>query len=313
MRISNKILEIIPEANPLHSVIFIYAKAHEEKIICPKEYSKVFNTEEEEVIRAFQYFQLKRFIHLKIDEQLHIEFIEKNTREKLVLLKPELNMRGEEEDTEAEFTPEEIAYFLSFDEVKAIFDAAEKILGTLLNFLQQCAVLSFYENYRFTKEVIEEILHYAVKNSRTHSNQLYEIAKNWDNIKENNSSKDGIKEILKALSISKRDITPKITSKIEEWQESHSVEMILEACDRTIMKFCKPNPIYTEAILNDWYKNGIKTIEQMQKYNEAHSENFEKFKEKVRPSKKSKFNNYKSSNRYKRDYATMIKELQETY
>jgi len=309
MRITNKILEILPEANPLYSVLFIYAKANEEEVICPKEYAQTFNISEEEVIGAFQYFQLKRFIHLRIEENLYIEFIENESREKLVLIKPQLVEEGAEEKS-AEYTPEEIAYYQGFDEVKSIFDIAENTLGTLLNPLQQSAVLSLYESYRFTKEVIEEILHYAVKESRTRADSICEIAKNWDDIKVKSTTEEDIQEIIKALGVSKRDITPKLTSKIEAWQKEHSTEMILEACDRTIMKFAKPNLVYTEAILNDWHKKGIKTIAEMLKDNESHSN---KLKEKSNSNKVSKFNNFERNNKYKVDYDKIIKELQDTY
>ncbi|MCL1925111.1 MAG: DnaD domain protein [Defluviitaleaceae bacterium] len=321
MKITDDFLELLTETNPLYSILFIYAKTTAELEICPKKYAEKFKIQEEEVIKAFQYFQLKRLIHLKIEEKLQIEFIEKNENieRKLIIPQPRIVFPEEEQTMEENqnfYSPEEIAYYQSFEEVKEIFDIAENMLGSLLNPLQQSVILSFYEDYRFSKETIKEILKYSVENFRKRADQLSEIAKNWEDIKNDishseNSNYASMNEILKALSVSKRDITPKLTSRINEWLKNHSKEMILEACDKTIMKFAKPNLVYTEAILNDWEKKGIKTIASMIKDNENHNEKFNrKFKEKSQSVKKSKFNNFENSNI---DYNDIVEKLQGTY
>ena len=312
--ITDEILKIMQEANPLYSVIFIYAFTKKEEIICPLEYAKNFNTTEEEVIRAFQYFQLKRLIHLKIEEKLHVEFIEKGVEknekqesEKVVLhFKPEINYEKNENYEKTLYSPEEIAHYQSFPEVRTIFDMAEQILGNLLTPMQQSVILSYYEEYLLDEKTIKEILTYAKLKNKTRPDSLDEIARNWSEIEKenkNNNENKNIKEILDAMGISKRDITQKITSKIDEWLKIHTHEMVLEACDRTIMKFAKPNPVYTEGILKDWDKNGIKTIEQMIAHNETHSENQKK-------PKKSKFNNYENKGI---DYSKIVEKLQNNY
>ena len=296
--ITDEILKILPEANPLYSVLYIYALTKNEHQICPLSYAEKFNTTEEEVIKAFQYFQLKRFIHLKIEEKLYIEFIDsvkKGVEQETLIL------RFEPSEEKALYSPEEIAYYEEFPEVKTIFDMAENILGTLLNPLQQSVILSYYEDYRLDKATIKEVLTYAVSKNQTRADKLNDIAKNWQEIKKSGSSTN-LKEILDAMGISKRDITQKITSKINEWLEIHTHEMVLEACDRTIMKFAKPNPVYTEGILKDWEKNGIKTIEQMRLYNDKQK------KETKAP--KSKFNNYSSNSV---DYSKVVEKLQNNY
>ena len=48
---------------------------------------------------------------------------------------------------------------------------------------------------------------------------------------------------------------------VEKWQKDWSIDLsvILEACNRTMLKIQKADFKYTDGILDNWHKSGIKT------------------------------------------------------
>lgn len=53
---------------------------------------------------------------------------------------------------------------------------------------------------------------------------------------------------------------------IKKWTLEYrfSVEMIVKACEKTILKIGKPDFTYIESIVEDWHSKKIKTLEEVE-------------------------------------------------
>jgi DnaD/phage-associated family protein len=81
--------------------------------------------------------------------------------------------------------------------------------------------------------------------------------------------------ILKAFGISNRN---PIDSEIEYmncWLKEYTmpVELIVEACNRTILQTGKPQFSYAQTILADWYKKKVCTLNDIKPLDFAHKKN----------------------------------------
>ena len=62
---------------------------------------------------------------------------------------------------------------------------------------------------------------------------------------------------------------------VEKWQKDWSIDLsvILEACNRTMLKIQKADFKYTDGILDNWHKSGIKTLLDVEKADEIYAKN----------------------------------------
>ena len=95
----------------------------------------------------------------------------------------------------------------------------------------------------------------------------------------NNYSKEYI-TILKSLGINGRAANGEESKFIKKWLKEwkFDVEIVLKACDKTMMTAAKPSFHYVDSILDSWYNAGAKTLQDI----EALDLEFKKKKKKVR-------------------------------
>ena len=60
---------------------------------------------------------------------------------------------------------------------------------------------------------------------------------------------------------------------VERWQKEWMIDLsvIIEACNRTMLKIQKADFKYTEGILDNWHKSGIKTLLDVEKADEIYA------------------------------------------
>ena len=78
--------------------------------------------------------------------------------------------------------------------------------------------------------------------------------------------------ILNAFGIKGRGPAPAETAFIKKWtdEQGFSLELILEACNRTINNTHKPDFKYTDTILSNWFANNVYTLTDVARMDEAY-------------------------------------------
>jgi len=80
--------------------------------------------------------------------------------------------------------------------------------------------------------------------------------------------------IMQQYGLNGRDPSPVEIDYMKKWLTSYNYDFdILKiAIDKTMQKINKPNFNYTDGIISNWYKNKVKTIEDVENLDKAYSE-----------------------------------------
>ena len=78
--------------------------------------------------------------------------------------------------------------------------------------------------------------------------------------------------VLKALGINNHEPLPTEVAFVNRWMKEYgfTIDIILEACNRTIMKIHKPSFEYVDGILRAWKNAGIRHISDVDKLTAEH-------------------------------------------
>ena len=90
---------------------------------------------------------------------------------------------------------------------------------------------------------------------------------------------------------------------------SMPLELIIEACNRTLMKLNKPDFKYADRILDNWASKNVKTLEDVKRLDETHAKINPQAKAAKQPfvskGAANKFNNFTQRSYTKEDYQKM--------
>ena len=163
------------------------------------------------------------------------------------------------------------------------------------------SLVYYYDTLGFSTDLIDYLIEYCVNNNHRQFSYIDKVALSWYNegitsVKEarrqTNSFNDYYK-IMKFLGISGRDPIDNEISIMKKWTNRYgfSLDIIEEACSRTIAHTSQPSFSYADKILTSWKESGVKTGEDIERLDREHQERSAKTKN---PSsrKKNLFNNF---------------------
>lgn len=209
------------------------------------------------------------------------------------------------------------------NELASMFDNAETIIGHLLSGNDMELLYSFHDWLGLPCDVIVMMLTYAQKRGKTGKRYLETLAINWvdngiDNyekaetyIKQLEQYDSNESKIRSILGIYDRALSQTEKKYISQWtnQQNINPDLVSLAYDKTIENTGKLSWAYMNKILQTWIDEGIKDIDGVRRSDEIHNlsnaKNYQKNDSKDKT--KSKFNNYKDTN--KTDYDSLEKKL----
>ncbi len=303
-------------APPIYVVIylFVFSKAKENKSLSYEDIASNFEgVVTGDIEKCFNYWSNKKIINI--------------TDNTLTFLKisMETNNSGFKNTVQIDHKPtyktQELEIFRKNNkDVERLFTLTENILGNLLKSTDINTIFSFYDWLRLPVEVIEFLLEYSAKSGHANMRYMEKIALSWhdkgidtlEKAKEEvGESKDDNILIKKALGIKNRDITTIETKLINKWKSeyNYNIDIILEACDKTIMQAPKPTFKYVDKILSNWYISDVKTLDDIIMYETSH---FNKKEQKsATPAKTTSTNKFKNFNQKSLDFDKIEKMAQE--
>lgn len=171
---------------------------------------------------------------------------------------------------------------LSNDEAyREFMYVAESYIGHPLN-SSDCETFGWlYEGLHMSIPLLEYLVEYCVNNGHNSVRYMEAVALDWHQKKINTVemakiytplNAKNMYAIMKALGLGNRQPAASERSIIDGWlnRMGFSVDMIVEACNRTIITIHEPNLKYVESILNRWKKAGIKSLDQVKQLDEAY-------------------------------------------
>ena len=140
-----------------------------------------------------------------------------------------------------------------------------------------------YDNLHFSSELILHLYEYCISLGKTSTSYIQTVAIAWDekNIKTPEEAQNATASynasynaVSKAFALG-RTLAAIEKRYVEHWQNDLQMDLsvILEACNRTMLKLQKADFKYTEGILDNWHKAGIHNLMEVEKADETYAKN----------------------------------------
>ncbi|MCR5669605.1 MAG: DnaD domain protein [Butyrivibrio sp.] len=244
-----------------------------------------FNHTEKDVTRALKYWEKKGLISLEYDgaqnlTSIHMEDIvahrDYGRRRSDVTFRPvpEPVEKTVSAPARPSYSASQIRSFKQ-SEGSGIMNIAELYFARPLNPTEMGTILYIHDELGFSDDLLDYLMQYCVDNHKKDFRYMEKVAINW--------SQQGIKTpkqaraesykhdgdlitIMRALGM-ENSPTEKEVSFINRWRRElgFSMEIILEACDRTVLSVQRGRLKYCDGILKNWHENNVSTREDIAK------------------------------------------------
>lgn len=181
-----------------------------------------------------------------------------------------------------EYSLDEIKIFRSSEEISEMFFIIETYLKRPLASTDTNTILYWHEELHFSSELIIYLVEYCLSKGHSSFRYMDKVALDW--CSQQITSVEQAKAIaithtkvyygvMKALGIKGRNLVDSETSFLDKWVKDYGfdMELIQEACKRTITAIHQPSFEYADRILANWHKNHVQTKTDIQKLDNAHA------------------------------------------
>ena len=293
----------MPKANGEYVKVYLMLLRHLDEsasLPAPSRLADLLECTEKDILRAFKYWEGQGLLEYKEEA-------------------PDRSLQAEVSPSEASLT---VAPVSGTDksvntgkhgnrkEFKELLFVAEQYLGKTLSATDINAITYFYETLQMSADLIEYLIEYCVENGHKSIHYIQKVALSWhsQDIRTAEQAKTNsvlynknCYSILNAYGIKGRAPAASEIAYIRKWHEEYafSLEIILEACDRTMNMIHQPNFDYTDSILKNWYKKNVHTLEDVSVLDAAFTRaKADKARQQTtqpsKPSGRNKFNNFEN-------------------
>ena len=170
-----------------------------------------------------------------------------------------------------EYTLDEMKAFTNNHEISELLFIIETYLKHPLNSTEMNTVFFWYDGLKFSGELIEHLVEYCITNGHSSLRYMDKVALSWaeNNIDTIEKAKEQVSirskacySIMKAFGISGRNLADSEMTYVNKWSKDFAfdIEIIQEACKRTISATAKPSFEYADSILTNWHNNNVHTL-----------------------------------------------------
>ena len=251
------------------------------------EIADAFNHTEREVKRALAYWEERGLVRLEYDNAKRLTQIaleDPASESAPVVLRPSPGQHmSYPEDTprRRKYSSDEVKRFTADESLSITLFAAEKYFKRALNPTEIQTILYIYEDLAFPADLLDYLLQYTAENAKSrYASYMEKTAIAWhregirthaDAIKHRGKKDKRIFEVMRALGLS-GEPSPFETEYFRKWFDEYAfpMDMIREACRKTVFSTQSHRVEYADGILKSWKKQGISTMEDIEKNDTAH-------------------------------------------
>jgi len=230
---------------------------------------------EKDILRALNYWEREGLLLLEYDECNTVCGLEVG----------KLNRSIPEVPKKAAPIPSgtNIKTFESRKELRQIIFVAEQYLGKTLTKTEVDTISFFFTDLGFSLDLTEYLIEYCVENGHKSIHYIKSVALAW--AEEGIASVEQAKQaasvynkdyyaVMNAFGIKGRVLASTEQNFIKAWLQEYgfSIDIIIEACNRTIMNVHQPNFKYADKILKDWLTGNVKHKEDIAAIDQKHEQ-----------------------------------------
>jgi DnaD/phage-associated family protein len=292
------------KANPIYTIIYVYGLR-----LCmsggnglsSQELAENLNILESDVDNAWRYWEKQGIVRIvRSGAEMDIMFLTIPSKQKKPAAARVL-------DNKPRYALEELEIYQEQSmDIKNLFKHAERTLGKLLTYNDLNVIFGFYDWLRLPIDEIMYLFEYCSEHEHTDLRYIEKVAVDWaeKGINTLQKAKDYVdsfnhsyKEIMRALDSSGFPSASQ-RSYIDKWLETYHmpVEIIEEACDRSVLQLGRPKITYVDKILENWHTKNIRTLEAVKNEVVSRQTGQVAKKKPVRNEKKNRFVNFEQRN-----------------
>ncbi len=294
---------------PVYSLVYIYAlkKAVGGESISNEQIAEHFQIMESEVAKIWHYWENAGLLKQgEAEDGISLEFLTPNSK----LIRPDLQKIVEQPKLKREnkpvYDPAEINRIRNQDtNIAELLSSAENLLKKPLSANDISTIVSFYDWLGLPIEVIYVLLCYCGNNGKG-TRYMEKVAIDWADkgINDQEAAEDYLnlyvgqyRKIMRYYGITDRNPAENEQNYMSSWLRKLNMplDLIKEACSRTIQNTGKASFAYTNKILNDWHNAGIESMGQVKQLDKEYTKKAEEkkaAKKQQAPAKNGTFNNY---------------------
>lgn len=166
-----------------------------------------------------------------------------------------------------EYSLDDLKAFKKNEEAEQLLMVAEQYLGRQLGRSDMETILFIYDKLGFSSDLIDHLVMYCVEHGKKDLRYIEKVALKWheqgistpDDAKLRNNKYDKtVYAIMKALGKNSTP-APKELEYIDKWTKEYGflMDVIQEACDKTVMTTDNHRFEYADGILKKWYEAGV--------------------------------------------------------
>lgn len=258
------IIEEVPKAPPLYVSVYLLIQASGAGVTTA-DIAQMLDVLESDVCHAWQYWQERGLLSKEQKPQAQKAQAQKNM--------------GFRPTARPDYSPSELAMYLKNDQIKELFQSAERKLGKSLSASDMSTLFGLYDWLGLPLDVIDLLLTYCVENGKRGMRYIEKTAIGWveDGIDTPEKAAEhlllrrkGSREIMRAFGQGSRLPSEPEEAYIKKWLLEYQMPLplVVMACERAILRKGGVNFPYTDGIITDWYKLGVRTEEDVAKQDE---------------------------------------------
>ena len=218
-------------------------------------------------------------------------------------------------------SPARIAQLSQEKEIRQLFFIAEQYLQRPLSSSEQSDFIYYYDTLKFSSDLIEYLLEYCISKGSSSRHYMRKVALSWAEAgistvrqaKEETTlyNKDYF-TILNSFGIKGRSPAAFEQEMMSHWLSDlgFSMELILEACRRTVRQTHEPNFQYANKILEDWHQKKVSSLGDVRALDlKRKAEQDRKPAPKREPAKAAAPNRFHNFTQRDYDYSQLEKQL----
>ena len=322
----------MPRANGEFVKVYLYLLRFLSEPECAfglSDIADAFDCPESDILRALRYWEKAGLLALSWDGQKKLQSITfispseaaGSSETAAALAKPAAASSPEREELpppESTLTPDKVKELQEREDIMQLLFIAQQYLGKTLTPTETSRLLYFYDTLHFDPELIEYLIEYCVSRGHKSIRYIEKVALSWhsEGIRTTAMAKEASSAysrtyftVLKALGVTNRNPVSGEVATIDRWlgEYGFSMELVLEACQRTVKATGKPSFQYADGILNSWRKKQVKSLEDIRALDLEHLQNQERqAARRARPQTPNRFNNFTQRDY---DYSELEKQL----
>lgn len=250
------------------------------------------NNTENDILRAFKYWESKGLLQMQCDAEGHVcelELVQIPQTQELPVAAQTPSESASSVRSSSKITHTLASHTVkpaantaqAQKQLKSLLFIAEQYLGKTLTKTDMDAITYFYDHLGMSADLIEYLIESCVENGHKSIHYIQKVALSWADSgittkeqakQQTRSYNKNCYTVLNAFGIKNRGPAASELSYIQKWTDTYgfTLDIIEEACSRTISATHQPSFEYADTILTRWHNSHVHHLKDITVLDEAY-------------------------------------------